>query len=435
MRARRALVGLLAGACLASTGAFALPVDARRNELSDLRERIEALQKEISRGEESHGEAADALMNSERAISSSQRRLREIAARREEIDLRLAQLREEKAGLEARLAGLRKKLGDTLFRLYVEGGQGGAKRFLSGDDPNQIARDALYLERIARQRLEAVSSTRQAMARLESVASELAAQREELVGLEESRKGEQASLRAEQERKKAVLLQISAQLSSQRKQMETLQHDEARMEKLIQGLERIAREQAEARARAESRARAAAAASLAAQSAVRDDAREKKQERTSEHAHEPSVGQASALASAQADGQEFARMKGQLGWPVRGALQGRFGTPRGEGGTNWRGVFVRAQQGAEVHAVARGTIVFADWLRGFGNLVIVDHGGGYMSVYGNNDAILKSTGDTVRGGETIATVGSSGGRDESGLYFEIRYRGQPQDPAKWMAAR
>lgn len=428
MRARRALVGLLAGACLASSGAFAVPVDVRRNELSDLRERIEALRKEISRGEESHGEAADALMNSERAISSSQRRLHEIAARRQEIDARLGQLRVEKAGLEARLGELRKKLGDTVFRLYVEGGQSGAKRFLSGDDPNQIARDAVYLERIARQRLEAVNTARQAMARLDAVTAELAAQRHELVKLEESRKGEQASLREEQERKKVVLQQISAQLSSQRKQMETLQHDEARMEKLIQGLERIAREQAEARARAESKARAAAAASSqVAQASARDDGRERKQEQV--------VGQATSVASPQNDGEDFARLKGRLGWPVRGAVQGRFGAPRAEGSTNWRGVFVRASQGTEVRAIARGTVVFSDWLRGFGNLVIVDHGGGYMSVYGNNDSILKNTGDTVRSGETIATVGSSGGRDESGLYFEIRYRGQPQDPAKWMAAR
>ncbi|WP_385918814.1 murein hydrolase activator EnvC family protein [Uliginosibacterium paludis] len=103
--------------------------------------------------------------------------------------------------------------------------------------------------------------------------------------------------------------------------------------------------------------------------------------------------------------------------------------------TNWHGVFIKAESGVEVRAVAAGKVVFADWLRGFGNVVILDHGEGYMTVYGNNDSLLRNPGDTVRTAEALATVGSSGGQDESGLYFEIRHRGQPQDPAKWMAAK
>ena len=121
--------------------------------------------------------------------------------------------------------------------------------------------------------------------------------------------------------------------------------------------------------------------------------------------------------------------------PVAGSLTGRFGAPRGEGGTRWRGIFIRAGDGADVRAVAGGRVVFADWMRGYGNIIIVDHGAEYMTVYGNNDALLANVGDRVAGGAVIAAVGASGSGAESGLYFEIRHRGQPVDPMKWVRAR
>jgi septal ring factor EnvC (AmiA/AmiB activator) len=119
-------------------------------------------------------------------------------------------------------------------------------------------------------------------------------------------------------------------------------------------------------------------------------------------------------------------------FPVRGELVGRFGAPRAEGGTSWRGVFIRARGGDEVRAVAGGEVVFSDWLRGYGNLIIVDHGDDYLSIYGNNDALFREVGEPIGGGDPIASVGASGGGSESGLYFEIRHKGQPLDPLKWV---
>jgi septal ring factor EnvC (AmiA/AmiB activator) len=127
----------------------------------------------------------------------------------------------------------------------------------------------------------------------------------------------------------------------------------------------------------------------------------------------------------------FAHLKGELRLPARGLVSNRFGGARQEGGT-WKGLFIRANPGSEVKAIAGGRVVFAEWMRGFGNLMIVDHGSSYLSIYGNNDALLKQVGDTLRGGETIAAVGNSGGNPESGLYFELRHQGQPLDPLKWV---
>ena len=98
----------------------------------------------------------------------------------------------------------------------------------------------------------------------------------------------------------------------------------------------------------------------------------------------------------------------------------------------WKGLFIRSPSGEEVRAIAGGRVVFADWLRGFGNLMIVDHGGSYMSLYGNNEIIYKRVGDTIRGGDTIAAVGNSGGNADSGLYFELRHQGKPFDPLNWV---
>jgi septal ring factor EnvC (AmiA/AmiB activator) len=140
----------------------------------------------------------------------------------------------------------------------------------------------------------------------------------------------------------------------------------------------------------------------------------------------PQAGQESA---------DFQRLKGRLRLPVVGELANRFGSPRHDTGLTWNGLFLASRTGAEVRAIAAGRVVFADWLRGFGNLLILDHGGGYMSLYGNNESVLRQPGDSVRAGDAIAAVGSSGGSAETGLYFEIRYRGKPVDPLSWVTLK
>ncbi|MBX6317060.1 peptidoglycan DD-metalloendopeptidase family protein, partial [Pigmentiphaga sp.] len=131
---------------------------------------------------------------------------------------------------------------------------------------------------------------------------------------------------------------------------------------------------------------------------------------------------------------QFEKLRGRLRLPVAGDVVGRFGASRGEGGT-WKGVFIRAPEGTEVRAVAAGKVVFADWLRGFGNLLIIDHGSQYLSIYGNNQAVLRHVGDDVKSGDVVAQVGATGGQAESGLYFELRHRGAPFDPLKWVSLR
>ena len=131
----------------------------------------------------------------------------------------------------------------------------------------------------------------------------------------------------------------------------------------------------------------------------------------------------------------FAQLKGKLRLPIRGELVNRFGARRSEGGPQWKGLFIRAVSGQDVRVVATGRVVFAEWMRGFGNLLIVDHGADYLTIYGNNESVLKAVGEEVRTGDAVATVGATGGSPESGLYFEIRRQGKPFDPLKWVSLR
>jgi septal ring factor EnvC (AmiA/AmiB activator) len=131
----------------------------------------------------------------------------------------------------------------------------------------------------------------------------------------------------------------------------------------------------------------------------------------------------------------FASVKGKLAWPVQGRIAGAYGQPRGAGPVKWSGVLLEAAAGTQVRAVYHGRVAFADWLSGLGLLVIVDHGSGYMSLYGHNEALLKEAGDWVDPGEPIAQVGDTGGQARAGLYFEIRLNGEPIDPNPWIAKR
>ncbi len=144
----------------------------------------------------------------------------------------------------------------------------------------------------------------------------------------------------------------------------------------------------------------------------------------------PEPQEAVVLAPAPPDG-AFAALRGQLRTPVTGQIAARFGSKRGDG-PSWKGVFIRAAEGADIKAIAAGRIVFSEWLRGFGNLIIVDHGGQYMSIYGNNQTLLKRAGAVVKSGDSIASAGNSGGNEESGLYFELRHQGRAFDPAGWV---
>ncbi len=389
-------------------------IAARRADLDELHQKIRALQGEIDSGENTRHEAADDLAEIEKTISVSQRKLREIAAERRNVTVEQIKLEAERAGVEAALATQRRALGETLYRYYVFGRKAGARSLIGGKDPNQLARDAYYLEKIAEARRDEIDTARRTLLQREALISAVRAQKARIAALESDQAKTNSDLLEEQKRRGLVLAQIQGKLRAQRKEVATLRQNEGRLAKLVDGLAKLPKPPPK-KPRSDT-----------AQTAKRPPG-------GSENTGREAVsGMADKVADDSIPDADFANLRGRLHWPVRGELLGRFGAPRGDGATQWKGVFIRAN-GGDVRAVASGRVVFADWLRGFGNLIILDHGDGFMTIYGNNESLFKSLGENARAGEAIAAVGSSGGGEESGLYFEIRRHGQPQDPVKWVA--
>ena len=216
-----------------------------------------------------------------------------------------------------------------------------------------------------------------------------------MADIEALQRSQKEQLARESEARRLVLQKLSSQIRTQRKEITTLERNEKRLTDLIDKLARLA----QPKAPAEKPARAGPRNELL-----------------------PEAGFAGAFAS----------LRGKLRLPTRGELASRFGSQREGGGTTWKGLFIRAAQGEEVRAVAPGRVVFADWMRGFGNLLIVDHGNEYLSIYGNNESLFRQAGEAVGSGDAIARVGNSGGNPESGLYFELRHQGKPFDPLAWV---
>lgn len=437
-------LGLSSQPLLAQKESPRAAITEKRSDLKEVQERIRDLQKEISRSEESRDDAAEALRETEQTISTNQRRLRELADTRREAEAELARIAAASAALEARVKSQQAELEKLLTRFYVSGQAQGLRHMLSGSDPNQLARDLYYLKQLSRSEADMIASLRSSLAEQESLLDKARAARDALAEIQAEQQTELAQLAVQQRKRKSVLAELSDKLRSQRKEVGTLKRNETRLSRLIEGLTELARKQAAAAEKArrqvqaaedKRRAREAAAAARAAREPAERAGSE--QARPAEPAPRPEapIARIDETPEDSPGATPFAQLRGRMRLPVRGELMNRFGTPRIDGGSSWRGVFIRATAGGEVKAIAAGRIAFADWLRGFGNLVIIDHGDDYLSIYGYNESVLRGAGQMVRAGEAIASVGNSGGSEESGLYFELRHRGQPIDPLRWLSLR
>jgi len=363
----------------------------KERELRELRGRIEALQKRLAAAEESKSEAADALRESERAISEANRELRELGSQAREHNRRLAELNAETLQRERALRAQQAALADLLYRHYLGGQAEPLRLLLNREDPGQIARRLHYFGYISRARADLIGELRAGLARLNELTQEAESKAAELSAVTAEQRAQRARLEREKRARNLVLAKISRDIDQQRREIGTLKQNEARLAKLV--------------------------ASLAKLIAPGKTAPRPRGDR--------------APVAPPADS-AIGRLKGRMSPPVRGELANRFDSPRSDGGVLWKGLFIAARAGEEVRAIADGRVVFADWLRGFGNLLIIDHGDAFMSLYGNNEALYKRVGDIIHGGETVAAVGNSGGNPRSGLYFELRYQGLPLDPLDWV---
>ena len=430
-----ALIGLaVLGAACASTADIAAQQAQVERERVELRARIGLLQKELDERAALRKEAADALQVSEAAISVMTRRLGELGTQLRQAQSELDELQVQFKRQFGVLVARRDELSNQLRKQYSSG-LSPWTALLSGDDPQQIGRDLTYLDYISRARSLAVTAVKNEIERLAELEAKTELRRQDVVRLVQETTEQKTLLEVQKRERATVLARIEGQLQAQRAEAATLGRDDKRLSDLVDNLAgqlEAAREAAQA-AETARKAEAARQAEQARQEQARRQAQEESQakERQAAQAEAAAASARSAerTTSTQAAG---AGLKPGLRWPVKGQVMARFGTNRPEGGV-WRGVLLRAPEGASVQVVASGTVVYANWLRGFGNLIIIDHGQQYLSVYAYNQSLLKQIGDAVQVGETIALAGSTGGQVDSALYFEIRHRGSAVDPVQLLA--
>jgi len=381
-------------------------VETKRTELKqqqeELRNQIGALQKDLSKSEASKLDATEQLRQVESSISVANRKLRELGDSRAAIQAQLSDLERQSQQLAAQIDSQQKQLSHLLYQQFVHGNDDALHLLLSGEDPNQSARERYFLTLLSREKADFLGEMRNSLQQKKQLAEATRNKSEELVAIEKQQQQGRATLLAQQQERQSLLAKIAGRIKAQQKQINTLKGNEKRLGKLIDDLLRHA-----SRPKPKQRGQTIGPTP-----------------KRGKPVREPDLSTASGI---------FASLRGRLQLPVRGNIAGRFGSQRDDTGTTWKGLFIRATEGGDVHAVADGTVVYADWLRGFGNLVIIDHGDGFLSVYGNNQSLLSEAGKSVKAGEAIAAVGASGGVDESGLYFELRHQGQPFDPLRWIS--
>ncbi|MBI1942149.1 MAG: peptidoglycan DD-metalloendopeptidase family protein [Betaproteobacteria bacterium] len=371
----------------------------REEDLAALRARIEALRSELEGRQSERREARDALRDSERAISDANRALRQLEADARALRAALEQLGARRGEQARALEANQAALGRLLAARALAGAAGGAPDFvrvaLSGEDLADAARRLHYLAYVSRAGARMIGEHRAGLAELARLARESEDKARELSALEARGRADRERLLRERREHRRLLERLAGEIRGAKSKMRVLLADESRLARLVEEIGKVL--------------------------AARPGAGFVRVERVPE--------------SGRGDSGPFSALRGRLRLPVRGELSGRFGAARAEGGTPAKGVFIRAPEGEQVRAVAAGRVVYADWMRGFGNLLIVDHGENFLTIYGNNESLLKQTGEAVMLGEPLATVGASGGNEETGLYFELRHQGRPFDPLGWVKLR
>ncbi len=361
--------------------ALAQSTKERDVQLQAVRKEIQALEGRLASQVAARDDNARALRSAELEAAAGARKLAELRARLRAQTGQQRSLGEQTSRAKSRLAAEQAALGRQVRLSYMNGREELFKLLLSQESPAGLGRMLVYYGYFNRARSHRIGAVGAEVGKLRELGSESDRVTAELAELEAAQAAQVAALAESRDERKAALAKIETGIASASTAMTKLRADEKRLAELVVQLTEL-------------------------------------------------------MAGFPVDTEQpFGKLKGKLAWPVPGRLAGDYGQPRDGGPMKWSGVLLEASQGTPVRAVYHGRVAFADWLQGLGLLVIVDHGDGYMTLYGHNEALLKEPGDWVEPGEPIAQVGDTGGRARSALYFEIRQNGEPVNPHPWIGAK
>ncbi|WP_164263231.1 murein hydrolase activator EnvC family protein [Stenotrophomonas maltophilia] len=411
---------LLLGLALAL--ALPLPSGAQttretERKLQKLRTELKGVAQERRQIEGQRGQASRQLREADEKVARTGRALAQTEAALREQGRALAEAEQRRSTLQGNLAQQHRELAGLLRAAYQLGNHAPLKLLLSQDTVADANRALAYHRYLQRERAQRITTLTADLKELEALQAQIAERKQKLQGTQQDQKQQAAALEADRRDRAKTVASLEERFKDQREKEQALGQDAKALETLLANL-RAAAARAEAERRAA--ARRAAAEKAAAERAARQAAAQGRPP--------PPTKVPPAVASAPAP------KVGGLGWPLSGNLLARYGGKLPDGRTS-SGVLIGAPAGSTVTAVADGTVVFSDWMTGYGMILIVDHGNGYMSLYAHNDILLKDAGARVSRGDAVAKVGNSGGQGVTALYFELRRGGQPVNPDSWLQRR
>ncbi len=358
---------------------FGAGAEAKEAELRKVRTRIESIRKSIHNDAERRDSLSRELKTAELAIQAARQQLSEVRSRRIAAEKRLGELQAERAATEQQVALQRDALSGELALAYMNGREERMRLLLNQGDPAKLARTLAYYSYFSRARAERITKINEHLAHLELLSEKITAEATRLKDIEADNAREVRALASARDQRSKTLAQIQAQLKSRNQELTKLEREARALEKLVEELRRA-------------------------------------------------IDEFPDLA-----GQPFNKVRGKLPWPVKGSVLARFGQLRAGGPLKWQGILIGAARGTQVRAPFAGRVVYADWLPGLGLLIVLDHGGGYMSLYGHNEELYRRVGERVGAGDVLGAVGDAAGVGKPALYFEIRRQRQAVDPSPWLA--
>ena len=352
-------------------------ITKKRNELARVQSQIKQISLKIKQTRSKKDSLIAQLADIETQYGEISRALKAIRLQAEQKQQSLQQTKTQIVRLQEKISEQNEALAGQVRAAYAMGRQEKLKLMLNQQDPALSSRMMVYYEYLSKARLIRLKKIEGNLLALNKLEVQEALEVQELKVILEQKQIEQAALGDIKKTRAQLLAKLDKDVRTKKEQLSRLKENEKKMQGLIASLQK-----------------------------AMDD-----------------------FKFEAVPAKPFAKLRGQLPWPIQGKLRKKFGSKRGE--SRWDGVLIDAKEGAEIHAVTRGRVVYADWLRGYGLLAIIDHGKGYMTLYAFNQSLFKEVGDWVDTGDVIATVGKSGGRNQPGLYFGIRKKGKPVNPVKW----
>jgi murein hydrolase activator len=406
---------LLAGLSVVATAPAQTSRETERK-LERVRSELKSIGQERRKLESERGAASRQLRDADEQVGRTTRSLSDTEAALRREAAALEELQRKRDTMQGQQAAQRKQLTALVRSAYQRGDDAPLKVLLSQDrvaDANRLLAYHRYVQRDQARRIQSLNTE---LAALDQVERDIVARQAELDAARVKQRGQVAQLEKDRKARASLMADLDQRYQDRASKEKALGQDARSLEQLLKSL-RAAAARAEAERRAAARREAAAAAAAQKRDGNATTARTPRAS-----APRPAVASAPPLKV------------GGLGWPVSGNLLARYGgrLPDGRAST---GVLIGAPSGTPVTAVADGTVVFSEWMTGYGLILILDHGNGYMSLYAHNDNLLKDSGDRVKRGDAVARVGTSGGQGQAALYFELRRNGQPVDPSSWLQRR